>query len=192
MPEPSEANEVTCDLRLNGVPLQSVSIRNRPDYPDNFDLVVTDPVVGPFALNPDFEIDVRESDSDWGRVSLDELKGIITRTALLKIEDLPKASEIAECRLFARVDDIEIPTWESTPRSVLRRQDACVRYVQRIFYRVGIPHLVAGTTFCVPSAPTARIPLKRAGFRQSKISPSALVEPWTGCAIQLIERDPRK
>jgi hypothetical protein len=192
MPEPSELVDLPCDMVLNGIPMRSVQIRNSRDSHEDFEILVTDPTLGSFALHSGFEIDVRESDSDWRRVSLDELKGMLTRIALLKIEDLPNASEIAECRLFAQVDDIEIPQWESAPHPVLRRQDACVRYVQRIFYRVGIPHLVAGTTFSVPSVPTARIPLKRAGFRQSEISPSALVEPRTGCSIQLIERNPNK
>jgi hypothetical protein len=191
MARSSELDDVPCDIKVNGSPFRSVNVRNVPDHPDDFDVLVTDPTLRSFALHAGFDIDVRDSDSAWRRVSLDELKGMLTRSALLAIGDLPKASEIAECRLFARVDDIEIPQWDSAPHPVLRRQDACVRYVQRIFYRVGIPHLVAGTTFRVPSVPTARIPLKRAGFRQSDVSPSALVEPRTGCAIQLVERDPR-
>ncbi len=96
------------------------------------------------------------------------------------------------CRLFARVDDIELPHWEPGRLSVIGREDACVRYVQRIFYRVGVPYLVSGTTFVVPSAATARIPLKRAGFHQSAISPSALLEPRTNVSVQLVQRDPRK
>jgi hypothetical protein len=191
MPEHSNVDEVPCNLIVNGVPFRSVSIRNGPDNPDDFDVVVCERVLGLFALHSGFEIEVCEPGSGRRRVSLDGLKRMLAKNALLALGDLPKASEIAECQLFARVDDIQIPHWESDPRSVLRRQDACVRYVQRIFYRVGIPHLIAGTTFSVPSSPTARIPLKRAGFRQSEISPSALVEPRTGCAIQLVERDPR-
>ena len=191
MPNPSELGDVSCDLIVNGVPFRSVNIRNRPDDPDEFDVVVIEPMLGQFALHAGFDIDVRDPDSHWRPRSFDELKGMLVNSALLTIGDLPKASEIAECRLFARVDDIQIPHWESGPRSALRRQEACVRYVQRIFYRVGIPHLIAGTTFTVPTAPTARIPLQRAGFRQSEISLSALVEPRTGCAIQLVQPDQR-
>jgi hypothetical protein len=192
MPDSSALDDVPCDLSLNGLPLHSVRVRQTGDCADDFDVIVTDPVLGAFSLHAGFDIDVRERDSSWRRVSLDELKGILKSRNLLPIEDLPRASEMAECRLFARVDDIEIPHWESAPRSVLRRQDACVHYVQRILYRVGIPHLVAGTTFIVPSAGTVRIPLKRAGFRKSEISPSAWVEPRTGCSIQLIERHPNE
>jgi hypothetical protein len=183
-------DEFPCELLLNGVSVRSVRIR-QINSDGNFDVVVTD-LVGSFALHSDFEIDVCEQDSSRRRVSLDELKKILKSRYLLPADDLSRASEMAECRLFAKIDDIQIPHWEDGRLSGLGREEACVRYVQRILYRTGIPHLVSGTTFLVPSAPTAHIPLKRAGFRQSEISPSALVEPRTGCAIQVVERDPRK
>ena len=126
----------------------------------------------------------------WRQVSVEELKRILKSRYLLPADDLPKASDIAECRLFARVDDIQIPCWERSRLAIRGPEEACVRYVQRIFYRVAIPHLVSGTTFLVPSALTARIPLQRAGFRKSAISRSALVEPRTNVTIQLVERDP--
>ena len=167
-------DEFPCELLVNAVPIQSVRIRQDAESDGDFDVVVTDSILGAFALHSDFEIDVQEPDAGWRRVSLDELKGILKRRNLLPMGGLPKSSEMAECRLFARVDDIQIPHWESAPRSILRRQDACVQFACRVLYRTGIVHLVSGTTFIVPSAPTARIPLKRAGFRQSAISPSAL------------------
>lgn len=186
----SDLGDLSCELLLNGVPVRSVRIRQIAESDGDFDLVVRDVMLGSFALHSDFEIDVHELGSSWRRISLEKLKGIVKSRNLLPIDDLPKASELAECRLFARVDDIQIPLWEHSRLSSRGREEACVRYVQRIFYRVCIPHLVAGTTFTVPSAPTARIPLKRAGFRQSEISRSALVEPRTQVSIQLIERDP--
>ena len=183
-------DEFACELLLNGVSIRTVRVRQGAEPAGNFDVIVIDPMLGPFALHSGFEIDVPEPNSNWRRVSLEELKGILKSRYLLPADDLPKASEMAECRLFAPVDDIQIPYWERSRLSSLGREAACVRYVQRIFYRVAIPHLISGTTFTVPSAPTARIPLKRAGFRQSTISPSALVEPRTQVSIQLIERDP--
>ena len=185
-------DEFSFELLVNAVPIQSVRIRQGAESTDDLDVVVTDPVVGSFALHSGFDIDIHQPDQSWRRVSLDELKGILKSRNLLSVEDLPKASEIAECRLFARVDDIQIPHWERGRLSTRGREEACVRYVQKILYRVGIPHLVAGTTFTVPSAPTARIPLKRAGYRQRPISRSALIEPRTNVAIQLIERDQRE
>jgi hypothetical protein len=192
MPEPVRIDELRCELKLNGVPVKSVGIRGPSDFHEDLEIVVIEPALGSFALHDGFEIEVREPNSTWRQVTLNELRAMLKETSLLAVGDLPTASAIAECRLFARVEGIEVPQWESSLRSVLGRQEACVRYVQRLFYGVRIPHLVAGTVFSVPSVPTARIQLKRAGFRQSEISSTALVEPKTGCAVQLVERDPRK
>jgi len=191
MRDSSALGDFPCEFLLNGVSMKSAKIRQPAGSEGDFEVVVTDPLLGAFALHSGFDIDVHEADAGWRRVSLEELKGFLRSRYLLPADDLPNASQIAECRLFARVDDIKIPNWKCGRLSALGREEACVRYVQRILYRTGIPHLVSGTTFLVPSAATARIPLKRAGFRQSQISPSALVELRTGCAIQLIERDPR-
>jgi hypothetical protein len=185
-------DEFACELLLNGVSIRTVRVRQGAESTGDFEVIVTDLILGSFALHSCFEIDVPEPDSGWRRVSLDELKGILRNRYLLPADDLPKASDIAESRLFARVDDIQIPCWERSRLATRGREEACVRYVQRIFYRVGIPHLVSGTTFLVPSAPTARIPLQRAGFRKSAISASALVEPRTKVSIQLVERDARR
>lgn len=191
MSDPSALDDIGYELLLNGMPMRSVRIRQTTEVGD-FDVVVADPMLGCFALHSGFEIDLHDPDCGWRRVSFEELKATLKRTNLQPVDDLPKASEIAGSHLFARVNDIEIPHWECGLLSVLGREDACIRYVQRIFYRVGIPHLVAGTTFSVPSVRTARIPLRRAGFRRSTISPSALVEPCTNVTVQLIERDPNK
>ena len=191
MPDSSTLGHFPCEVSLNGVYMRSARIRRTPKSRDDFDIVVTDPQLGSFALHSGFDIEVRELDAAWRQVSLEELKRILKSRYLLPSDDLPTASQHAECQLFAPVDDIEIPEWQRGRLSVLGREEACVRYVQRVFYRTGIPHLVSGTTFLVPSAATARIPLKRAGFRPSQISPSALVEPRTGCAIQVVERNPR-
>jgi len=190
MPDKLPSDDIHCEILLNGVPLASVNIRQTAESEGDFDVVVADPIIGSFALHSDFEIDLFDRGSSGRRVSLDELKAILKSRNLLPFDDLPKASEVAEMRLFARVDDIEIPHWEAGRLSVRGREAACARFVERVFYRVGIPHLASGTTFIVPSVSTARIPLKRAGFRRSTISASALLEPRTKVTIQLVERDP--
>jgi hypothetical protein len=188
MRDSSVFGELPCELLLNGVPMQSVRLRQNADSAGDLEVLVNEPVLGAYSLHSGFEIQLHEPDVGWRKVSLEELKGVLKRRYLLPADGLPKVSDIAACRLFARVDDIQIPCWERSP--LARREESCVRYVQRIFYRVGIPHLVSGTTFIVPSAPTARIPLQRAGFQKSAISRSALVEPRTNVTIQLVERDP--
>jgi hypothetical protein len=63
----------------------------------------------------------------------------------------------------------------------------CLRRVQSLFYRAGLPHKTAGTVFVVPDLRLARAVLCKGGFYPSPISPVALVEPQTQCPVQLIE-----
>lgn len=190
--EPLEINELPCELLVNRTAVQSVHIRWVLGASDDFEIVMTDPSLGPFALHSGFDLEAREQGSAWRQVSLGEFKAMLTESALLAVEDLPKASEAAACRLFSRVDDIAIPQWDSSTCSVNGREQACIRFTELVLYRTSIPYVRDGCVFSVPSVPTARIPLRRAGFRQSPISPSALVEPKTGCAIQLVHRDQRR
>lgn len=109
MVDQSSLDDIPCELLLNGVFVRFVRIRRAAEPGVDFDVVVTDPGVGCFALHRGFEIDLHEPDATWRRVSLQELKGILKSRYLPSSDDLPKASEGAECRLFARVDDIQIP-----------------------------------------------------------------------------------
>jgi hypothetical protein len=54
-----------CNLRVNGVPVRSVQIRYVPDPVDNFQLVITHPALGAFALHSGFELEMREKGSSW-------------------------------------------------------------------------------------------------------------------------------
>ena len=190
--ESLEIQKLPCELLVNSRSVQSVHIRWGVGSSDDFEIVMTDPSLGAFALHSGFDLEARDPGSAWQRVSLEEFKAMLKESALLAVEDLPKASEAAACRLFSRVDDIAIPEWDSSTRSVNGREQACIRFTELVLYRTSIPYLRDGCVFSVPSVPTARIPLKRAGFRQSQISPSALVEPKTGCSIQLVGRDPQR
>lgn len=105
-------DEFPCELLVNGVSIQSVRIRQGAESAGDLAVVITDPVVGCFTLHSGFDIDVQEPDStSWRRVSFEELKKILKDKNLLASESLPNSSQMAECRLFARVDDIEIPQW---------------------------------------------------------------------------------
>lgn len=175
------------DLRVNGIPVRSVHIRCAPDSED-FQVGIDDPI-GSIILHEGFELEMREEGSSWRSVTLEQLTEAITESAkFLQADDLPKSSEMAERRLFDRIDDIDIPHQRSPRLNQLTGQDECVREVQRVLHEARLPHRVAGTVFVVPSALRARICLLRAGFRKSGIAPTALVEPLSGRAVQLIER----
>lgn len=187
IPEPIRVDELPWELKVNGIPVKSVQIRSVPDS-DDFQILMTDPQLGRFSLTSAFELEIREQDS-WQPLALEQLTRTLTeRSEFLQAEDLPKSSEMAERRLFDRIDDVAISHQRSPRLNQLTGQGECVRRVQKVLDEARVPHRVAGTVFVVPSSFRARICLLRAGFRKSTIAPSALVEPVTARAVLLVER----
>src|SRR5208283_4400103 len=72
---------------------------------NDFDIVIDDPQIGRFALTravPDLEL--RDEDSDWQQVTLDELKKILADDGeLADAAEEPQASETAEKESFNRL-----------------------------------------------------------------------------------------
>lgn len=189
MEEPLNIDQIPCDLIVNGVSFPSVQIRYVPNSTDNFQLVVTDPILGAFALHSEFELVMRNEGSSWRPVTLEQLTKALTESSeFVRGGDMQQSSEIAERRMFEKLDDIDSRHRRSRRLSELTRHHECVREVQKVLREARVPHQVAGTVFVVPSAFRSRICLIRAGFRKSPISPAALIEPQSGCAIQLVER----
>ncbi len=187
IPEPIIIDELPWELKVNGIPVQSVQIRSVPAS-DDFQILMTDPQLGRFSLTSAFELEVREQDS-WRPLTLEQLTRTLTeRSEFLQAEDLPKSSEMAECRLFDRSDDLYIPPRSSPRVGKITGHVRCVKRVQAVLYEAAIPHQVSGTVFLVPDASQARIALIRAGFEQSTISQGDLVETRSECAIHLLER----
>ena len=187
LPEPFMDHELPCKLMVNGIPVQSVHIRCGFDSSDGFRVLFDDPQIGSICLHDGFELEIREHDS-WQPLTLEQLKKTLAaRSEFLQAEDIPKASEVLERKLFDRLDDINV-LHRRTRLSELTGHDECVRQVRNVLREARIPHRVAGTVFVVPSVRRTRIVLFRAGFRPSLIAPAALVEPLTKCPIQLVER----
>jgi hypothetical protein len=189
MPELLRIDELPCELMINGIPVRSVHIRCAPDSPEDFQILITDPQIGSFALHDGFELEMQEQGSPWRPVTLQQLMKTLTKSSeFLHAGDMPKSSEVVERRLFDRLDDVDIPHRRSPRLSELTGHDECVKQVQKVLREARVPHRVAGSVFVVPSALQARICLMKAGFRKSTIAPAALIEPRSGCAIQLVER----
>lgn len=188
IPEPIRVDKLPFKLMVNGIPVRSVHIRCASESADDFQVVIRDPKIGFFALHAGFELETREEGSPWRTVTLEQLTKALTESSeFLQAEDLPKASEMAERRLFDRLDEIDIPHRRSPRLGKITGHDRCVKRVQFLFYEAAIPHQVSGTVFLVPDATQARIALIRAGFEQSTISAGALIEPQSECAIHLLE-----
>jgi hypothetical protein len=187
LPEPFMDYELPCKLMVNGISVQSVHIGCGSDSSDGFRILFDDPQIGSICLHDGFELEIREHDS-WQPLTLQQLKKTLAaRSEFLQAEDMPKASEMLERKLFDRLDDINVPHRRSPRLSELTGHVECVRQVRKVLYEERIPHRVAGTVFVVPSVRRTRIVLSRAGFRPSPIAPAALIDPQTKCPIQLVE-----
>jgi hypothetical protein len=175
-------------LRVNGISFTSAQLCNSVDAPEGCDVMIDDPAIGAFRLHSDFDLEVQEESSLWRPVTLDELKKILAVEKKCCEATFSNSSDRLERKGPDCLEDIDLPLPRCSRLGELTGHYACVRLVQSIFYKGGMPHLVAGTVFTVPSVPKARICLKQAGFQQSEIYPTALIDPRSRCAIQLVER----
>jgi hypothetical protein len=82
-------------LRVNKIAFESVRVRHDHRSRD-FDIVIDDPHIGRFALTAAVpSLELRDEDSDWRQVTLDELKKILAEAA-----EQPQVSETAERESF--------------------------------------------------------------------------------------------
>jgi hypothetical protein len=104
MNKPDRAAVRQVDLKVNGITFESVRLR-RSSGANGFDIVVDDPQIGRFALTPAFpDLELRDEDSDWRQVTLDELKKILADDGVLaEAAEEPQASETAERESFNRL-----------------------------------------------------------------------------------------
>jgi hypothetical protein len=176
------------ELRVNGIADPRIRFRMSHDEPDDFDVLVDDAILGTLAITADCLLELREASGDWRTVTLDELKSMVVGDGKLMTEASPKASELVERRFSNCLDEVEVIHRRSPQLADLTGHVECLKRVQALFYRAGLPHQSAGTVFVVPDLRLARTALCRGGFYPSPISPAALVEPQTRCAVQLIEQ----
>lgn len=63
-------------IRVNGILITKLTLRRemKSGYPDGpYQVVITDPVLGPFAINDTFEIELKEGRGKWRKVFANEL-----------------------------------------------------------------------------------------------------------------------
>jgi hypothetical protein len=180
MNKPDRADVRQVNVRVNGITFESVRVRHDLGA-GNFDILIDDPYVGRFALTagvPDLQL--REEDSDWRQVTLDELKKILADDGeLAEVAEEPQASETAERESFNR----------------LVAEGEHIMNAEIALFRAGIPFLqlpfqqnkFASNLFMVLSVPKARACLQRAGFQAKFDSETVLFNGSNGQAVQLIQ-----
>ena len=167
-------------LRVNGVAFESVRVRHDLGS-DDFDILIDDPNLGRFALTPAFpDLELRDEDSDWRQVTLDELKKLLADDGeLADAAEQPQASETAE--------------HESLNRRVAEGEH--IMNAEISLFRAGIPFLqlpfqqnkFGSNLFMVLNLSKAKACLQRAGFQPKFDSETVLFDSRDGQPIQLIQ-----
>jgi hypothetical protein len=184
----SGTNHLSCELMVNGTIFHFVQLR-QTEALDGFDVLIADHKCGTFAIHDGFDLSLREG-STSRRVTLEELKNILRNKLEFPIVlEVPNCLEMAELRLFdGWFDDLESPLCQSRSMSRITMYGRCVRRVKAVLAEASIPCVLCGAVFVVPNRAQARRILLRAGFQPSRISAGALIEPFSGSAVYLLER----
>jgi hypothetical protein len=180
MNKPDRADVRQVNVKVNGIAFESVRVRHDLGAND-FDIVIDDPHVGRFALTPAVpNLELRDEDSDWRQVTLDELKRILADDGeLADAAEEPQASETAERESFNR----------------LVAEGEHIMNAEIALFRTGIPFLqlpfqqnkFASNLFMVLNVSKAKACLQRAGFQSKFESETVLFDGCNGQAVQLIQ-----
>ena len=180
MNKPDRADVPQVDLKVNGITFASVRLR-RSSGSGDFDIVIDDPHVGRFALTaavPDLEL--RDEDSDWRQVTLDELKKILAEDGEpAEAAEEPQGSETAERESFNR----RVAEGEHLMNAEIALFRAGIAFLQLPFQQ----NKFASNLFMVPNLSKARACLQRAGFQAKFDSETVLFDGCNGQAVQLIQ-----
>jgi len=186
-------DEPQVQVMLNGVIAKSVRLRFCPGVSGHLDVIAEDFWVGLIVLTPEFDIFVREECSDWRHVQLGELRSILAaRRDSSKLESKARDKDVVDLTPRSAPNGFAAEPVRLVRVGEVIGLDASVQRVEAALYRASIPHVRAGATFVIPSALRARKALLRAGFCQHPDYESVLVDPESGIAIRLLEREPGK
>jgi hypothetical protein len=180
MNKPDRADLRQANVRVSGIPFESVRLRRSSGATD-FDIVIDDPNVGRFALTAAVpSLELRDEDSDWRQVTLDELKKILADDGeLAEPAEDPQASQTAERESFTR----------------RFAEGEHIMHAEIALFRAGIPFLqlpfqqnkFASNLFMVLSVSKAKACLQRAGFQAKFDSETVLFDGCNGQAVQLLQ-----
>ena len=180
MNKPERADVRQVNVKVSGIAFESVRLRRSSGLVD-FDVVIDDPNVGRFALTPAVpNLELRDEDSDWRQVTLDELKRILAADGeLANAAEEPQASETAERESFNR----RVAEGEHIMNAEIALFRAGIPFLQLPFQQ----NKFASNLFMVMSVPTAKACLQRAGFQPKFDSETVLFDGCNGQAVQLIQ-----
>jgi hypothetical protein len=180
MNKPDQADVRQVHVRVNGITFESVRLRRRCGLVD-FDVLIDDPNLGHFALTAAVpSLELREDDSDWRQVTLDELKKILADDGeLAEAAEKPQASETAERESFNRL----VAEGEHIMNAEIALFNAGITFLQLPFQQ----NKFASNLFMVLNLSRAKACLQRAGFQAKFDSETVLFDGCNGQAVQLLQ-----
>jgi hypothetical protein len=180
MNKPERADVRQVNVKVNGITFESVRLRRSSGLGD-FDVVIDDPNLGRLALTSAVpSLELRDEESDWRQVTLDELKKILADDGeLAEAAEQPPALETAERESFNR----RVAEGEHIMNTEIALFNAGIPFLQLPFQQ----NKFASNLFMVLSLSKARACLLRAGFQPKVDSETVLFDSRNGQPIQLIQ-----
>ena len=180
MNKPDRADVRRVDVKVNGIAFESVRVRHDLGAND-FDIVIDDAQIGRLALTSAVpSLELRDEDSDWRQVTLDELKKILADDGeLAGASEEPQALEIAERESFNR----RVAEGEHIMNAEIALFNAGIAFLQLPFQQ----NKFASNLFMVLNVPKAKACLQRAGFQPKFDSETVLFDGCNGQPVQLIQ-----
>jgi hypothetical protein len=185
-------SETRVQVKVNNTLMKSACLRFCPGMAGHRDVIVEDSSLGAFALHHGFDLLVRDQESsEWRPVELNELRCILEANRCLANSENERCTCDGAQRTPQESSDNRV---ENRPKLLRVGEatglDTCVQRIQAALYRASIPHCRAASTFTIPSMQEAHKVLRRCGFCQHPQYESVLVDPESGIAVRLLERDP--
>ena len=167
------------NVKVNGIAFESVRLRRTCGSGD-FDILIDDPHVGRFALTAAVpSLELRDENSDWRQVTLDELKKILADDELAEVAEEPQAAEAAEPKSFNR----RVAEGEHLMNAEIALFRAGIPFLQLPFQQ----NKFASNLFMVLNLSKAKACLQRAGFQAKSDSETVLFDGCNGHPVQLIQ-----
>jgi hypothetical protein len=185
-----ERNEPALQLKVNDVLARHVWLRAANDL-DHGEVVVEDSLLGVFSLHNEFDLLLKEEDSEWRPVGLDELRRVLAaQNCRDKSKRSPTEPEPAKTTAQRMSNEAASTSPKLLRVGEVTGLDACVQRIEAALYSASIPHCRSALTFVVPSMLHARKVLRSSGLYPHPQYESVLVDSESGLTIGLLEREP--
>lgn len=191
-PEPARIRFTLC---VNGLEFRELCLRPRRGSRNDFDVLINDSRIGPFALHEDFQLDVpTRAPGIWRRLSMPELKAAVLGEARRYAYDLDEPTRESE----DTGDGSGQSNLEPIPRIPIEGDSSHIDRASEALRRSSIGFEIVGgldsrgqstghLTLVVGSLLGARMCLRRVGFLETQESRCVLLDSITGWKVHLLK-----